>query len=84
MIVDKEAGLRGAEDMVFICEMKNGTRFKAKPFGTRADKDEYWNNFDTLCKDKIGELKYFYLSDDGTPLQPSMRCIRYDLTEPEL
>lgn len=74
-----ELGLRGTEDMVFIMEMEDGRTFKAKPFGDREQKEEYVENFETLYKDKIGECKFFYYSDDGIPLQPAFKCFRPDI-----
>ena len=59
-VIDKEAGLRGSEDMVFIMEMPDGRTFKAKPFGDREQKEEYWINFDKKYKGHIGECKFFY------------------------
>ena len=78
-VIDYELGLRGSEDMVFVCEMEDGRTFKAKPFGDRAQKEEYVENFDKLYKNHIGECKFFYYSDDGKPLQPSFKCFRDDL-----
>ena len=78
-VVDKEAGLRGSEDMVFIMEMPDGRTFKAKPFGDREQKEEYWINFDKKYKGHIGECKFFYYSDDGIPLQPAFKAFRDDL-----
>ena len=78
-VIGKEAGLRGSEDMVFIMEMPDGRTFKAKPFGDREQKEEYWNNFETHYKGHIGECKFFYYSDDGIPLQPAFKAFRDDL-----
>lgn len=78
-VVGKEAGLRGSEDMVFIMEMNDGRTFKAKPFGDRKQKEEYWNNFEEKYNGHIGECKFFYYSDDGIPLQPSFKAFRDDL-----
>lgn len=78
-VVGKEAGLRGAEDMVFILQMKDGRTFKAKPFGDRAQKQEYWDNFESIYKGHLGECKFFYYSDDGIPLQPTFRAFRWDI-----
>jgi hypothetical protein len=77
-VIGKEAGLRGSEDMVFIMQMEDGRTFKAKPFGDRAQKEEYWNNFDQY-EGKIGECKFFYYSEDGIPLQPAFKAFRDDL-----
>ena len=84
LIVGKEGGLREIEDMVFIMQTKDGKQFKAKPFGDLKQKEEYWNNFEEKYKGKIGECKYFYYSDEGVPLQPNMKAIRYDLDESSL
>ena len=78
-VIGKEAGLRGSEDMVFIMEMPDGRTFKAKPFGDREQKEEYWINFDKKYKGHIGECKFFYYSDDGIPLQPAFKAFRDDL-----
>ena len=78
-IVDYELGLRGTEDMVFIMGLPDGRTFKAKPLGDRLQKEEYVENFDTMCKGHMGECKFFYYSDDGIPLQPAMKAIRDDL-----
>lgn len=76
IITGYELGLRGTEDMVFICKTEDGIEFKAKPWGDRALKEEYIENFKTKCLGKMATVKYFYLSDEGTPLQPSVKCIR--------
>lgn len=84
LIVGKEGGLREIEDMVFIMQTKDGKQFKAKPFGDLKQKEEYWNNFEEKYKGKIGECKYFYYSDEGVPLQPNMKAVRYDLDKSSL
>lgn len=78
-VVGKEAGLRGSEDMVFIMQMPDGRTFKAKPFGDRKQKEEYWINFEEKYNGHIGECKFFYYSDDGIPLQPAFKAFRDDL-----
>ena len=78
-VIGKEAGLRGSEDMVFIMEMPDGRTFKAKPFGDRLQKEEYWNNFESRYEGHIGECKFFYYSDDGIPLQPAFKAFRDDI-----
>jgi DNA ligase-1 len=80
-VVGIEAGLRGSEDMVFIMEMEDGRTFKAKPFGDRLQKEEYWNNFEEKYKGHIGECKFFYYSDDGIPLQPAFKAFRDDIEQ---
>ena len=78
-VVGIEGGLRGSEDMVFIMEMPDGRTFKAKPFGDRAQKEEYWNNFERHYLGHMGECKFFYYSDDGIPLQPAFKAFRDDI-----
>ena len=78
-VVGKEAGLRGSEDMVFIMQMPDGRTFKAKPFGDREQKQEYWINFEEKYNGHIRECKFFYYSDDGIPLQPAFKAFRDDL-----
>jgi DNA ligase-1 len=83
LITGYELGLRGSEDMVFICQTEAGNEFKAKPFGDREQKRWYVDNFKEECLGKMATVKYFYYSNDnnketGVPLQPSMKCIRYD------
>ena len=79
VVVGKEAGLRGSEDMVFIMQMKDGRTFKAKPFGDRLQKEEYWNNFEDKYMGHLGECKFFYYSDEGIPLQPAFKAFREDI-----
>lgn len=78
-VIGIEGGLRGSEDMVFILTTDDGKTFKAKPFGDREQKQEYWDNFDEKYKGHIGECKFFYYSDDGVPLQPSFKAFRWDI-----
>ena len=78
-VVDYELGLRGSEDMVFICQLPDGRTFKAKPHGDREIKQEYVDNFEDKYKGHLVECKFFYYSDDLTPLQPSAKCFRFDL-----
>ena len=80
-----ELGLRGIEDMVFICEATNGKSFKAKPWGNLQVKKDYVENFESYYKDKLVKIKFFYFSDNdnqdtGVPLQPSAIAFR-DLTD---
>ena len=75
-IVGYELGLRGNEDMCFVCVTEDGIEFKAKPWGDRAQKDWYVENFDTECLGKMAVVKFFYMSDENVPLQPSVKCIR--------
>ena len=76
-----ELGLRGTEDMVFICRTPYGNLFKAKPIGDRATKEEYVANFDSKYKGKFATIKYFYYSNGGdeitgVPLQPALIAFR--------
>ena len=77
--VDAE-GVKGlVEKFNALIETEDGKTFKAKPFGDREQKQEYWDNFEEKYKGQIGECKFFYYSDEGVPLQPSFKAFRYDL-----
>ena len=78
-VIGIEQGLRQYDDMVFILETEEGKQFKAKPFGDRNQKIEYTDNFETNYKDHLGDVKYFYYSDENTPLHPSFVAFRFDL-----
>jgi ATP-dependent DNA ligase len=67
-------GLR-EEDMCFTLVTEDGIEFKAKPIGSRELKQQYRNDLQNLIG-KMATVKYFYLSDDGTPLQPVFKAIR--------
>lgn len=73
-IVGYEEGLR-PEDMVFVCQTELGAKFEAKPMGPRELKYEYLDRIDEIIG-KMATVKYFYLSDEGVPLQPVLKCIR--------
>lgn len=73
-IIGLSEGLR-EEDMCFILVTSDGTEFKAKPMGSRELKQQYREDLDKLIG-KMATVKYFYLSDDGTPLQPVLKAIR--------
>nr|DAK03450.1 MAG TPA: adenylation DNA ligase-like protein [Bacteriophage sp.] len=73
-IVGYEEGLR-PEDMVFVCQTELGAKFEAKPMGPRELKYEYLDRMDEIIG-KMATVKYFYLSDEGVPLQPVLKCIR--------
>lgn len=79
LVVDYELGMRGSEDMVFICQMEDGRTFRAMPVGDRATKEEYVQNFEEKYKNKLGECTFFSYSDQGLPLQPRFRIFRWDL-----
>lgn len=76
LITGYELGLRGSEDMVFNLVTEDGLPFKGKPHGDRALKQWYIDNFETECLNHYATVKFFYLSDDGIPLQPSVKSIR--------
>lgn len=78
-IIGYELGLRGSEDMVFICELKDGRTFKASPVGDRETKQDYVDNFEKKYKNHLGDCTYFTLSDSGIPTQPKFRTWRFDL-----
>lgn len=82
LIVGYELGLRGNEDMVFICITSDGKQFKAKPHGDKLQKDWYVENFGSECLNHYANVKFFYYSDEGTPLQPSVSSIRIDADMP--
>ena len=79
LVTDYELGLRGSEDMTFICETEDGIVFKAMPVGDRETKAEYVENFESKYKGHKAECTYFNLSDDGVPTQPKLRIFRFDL-----
>ena len=79
LVIDYELGLRGSEDMTFICKTENDIVFKAMPVGDREVKAEYVENFEEKYKGHKAECTYFNLSDDGVPTQPKLRIFRFDL-----
>ena len=63
---------------LFTVDSEDGIEFKAKPMGSRELKEQYREDLDKLIG-KMATVKYFYLSDEGTPLQPVLKAIRdYD------
>lgn len=73
-IVDYNDGLR-PEDMVFICQTKEGKLFEAKPVGPRELKYQYLNDMDKIIG-KMVTIKFFTYSKDSIPTQPVAKCIR--------
>ena len=67
-------GLR-PEDMCFTLKTEDGIEFKAKPMGSRELKEQYREDLHKLIG-KMATVKFFYLSDEGTPLQPVLKAIR--------
>ena len=78
-VIGYNLGLRGSEDMTFICELEDGRTFEAMPVGNREVKAEYVENFEDKYKGHLAECTYFNLSDEGIPTQPKMRIFRFDL-----
>lgn len=78
-VIGYELGLRGSEDMVFICETSDGKTFKASPLGDRKTKAEYVENFESKYKNHLGDCKYFEYSPLGLPQQPKFLHWRFDL-----
>jgi hypothetical protein len=74
IITGLSEGLRD-EDMCFTLETADGIPFKAKPMGSRDIKDQYRKDLNQLIG-RMATVKYFYLSDEGTPLQPVLKSIR--------
>ncbi len=79
LVVGYELGLRGSEDMCFICQLEDGRTFKAMPVGDRDTKEEYVTNFESKYKGEYGECTFFNYSDTGIPVQPKFRIFRWDL-----
>ena len=80
-VIKYELGLRGSEDMTFICELEDGRTFAAMPVGNRETKAEYVENFEEKYKGHKVECTFFNYSDDGIPTQPKARIFRFDLED---
>ena len=61
--------------MSFTLVTEDNIEFKAKRMGSRELKVQIRENLNTLIG-KMATVKYFYLSDEGTPLQPVLKSIR--------
>lgn len=72
-----ELGLRGVEDLVFKMKTDDGKEFLAKPVGSREVKDSLFADINNIIGKKA-TCTYFYLSDDGVPLQPVWKSVRLD------
>lgn len=79
LVIGIEQGLRKYDDMCFILETKDGKQFKAKPLGTREQKIEYTENFESKYKGHLGDCKYFNISAHGVVEQPVFIAFRWDL-----
>lgn len=75
--VGYELGLRGVEDLVFKMKTDDGKEFLAKPVGSREVKDSLFADINNIIGKKA-TCTYFYLSDDGVPLQPVWKSVRLD------
>lgn len=80
-VIGYELGLRGSEDMTFICELEDGRTFAAMPVGNRETKAEYVENFEEKYRGHKVECTFFNYSDDGIPTQPKARIFRFDLED---
>ncbi len=72
-----QLGLRGVEDLVFKMKTDDGKEFLAKPVGSRETKDALFADINNIIGKKA-TCTYFYLSDDGIPLQPVWKSVRLD------
>lgn len=66
---------RRDEDMVFKLLAHNGKEFEAKPVGTRAIREQYGANIDSIIGKK-GCVKYFGYSTNGIPNLPIFKYVR--------
>ena len=74
-IVGHKLGLRGAEDMCFICKTKDGKTFDPKPIGDKQTKIDYVKNISNLVGKK-GTVKFFHYTDEGIPGLCSFIAVR--------
>ena len=79
LVVGIEQGLRMYDDMCFVLKTKEGKEFKAKPLGTREQKIEYTDNFESKYLNHLGDCKYFNISAHGVVEQPVFIAFRWDL-----
>ena len=77
-ILGLSEGLRD-EDMCFIMETADGNQFKAKPIGTREDKQWYREHIKELIG-KMGTVKYFGMTNTEHPVPnlPVFKSVRLD------
>jgi len=69
----------GREHFTFVCEMEDGSRFNAKPRGTREQKYEWHDAWDEDSDSMIGKpltVRYQQPSEDGIPRFPRAIAIR--------
>lgn len=77
LTIGYQLGLRGVEDLVFKMKTDDGKEFLAKPVGSREVKDSLFADINNIIGKKA-TCTYFYLSDDGVPLQPVWKSVRLD------
>ena len=77
-ILGLSEGLRD-EDMCFLMETSDGNQFKAKPIGTREDKQWYRDHIKEIIG-KMGTIKYFGMTntDHPVPNLPVFKSVRLD------
>ena len=77
-IVGLVEGLRD-EDMCFLMQTEDGTQFKAKPIGDRAQKQWYRDHLNEIIG-KMGTVKYFGMTNSEHPVPnlPSFRTVRWE------
>ena len=77
-IIGLSEGLRD-EDMCFIMETADGNQFKAKPIGSREDKQWYRDHIKELIG-KMGTVKYFGMTNTEHPVPnlPVFKSVRLD------
>ena len=77
-ILGLSEGLRD-EDMCFIMETVDGNQFKAKPIGSREDKQWYRDHIKELIG-KMGTVKYFGMTNTEHPVPnlPVFKSVRLD------
>lgn len=74
-IVGIKMGLRGAEDMCFICKLPNDNTVDVKPMGSKELKEEYCANMKDLIGKKL-TVKFFNYTEEGSLFLPSGKAVR--------
>lgn len=74
-IIGHKLGLRGAEDMCFICRTPDGKTFESKPIGSRDVKLAYVADIENIIG-KMLTVKFFNYTEDGIPFINTGKCIR--------
>jgi hypothetical protein len=74
-IVGHKLGLRGSEDMCFICKTPDGKTFEPPPIGDRAQKAAYVADMPNLIG-KMGTVRFFNYTVDGVPGLPKFVAVR--------